>query len=106
MKAKLLVLSLAAAVLCSGLVFGMAKNQSKASVTGVVEFYGDGPFARLGLKAQDGTLYYLDAKDDAKKELEALSGHILLVDGILTGEAAPLEISGATVIKVKGWKKL
>lgn len=105
MKAKILFLAAALAV-CSSLVFGMARNDKKIQVTGVLEFYGNGPFARLGLKAQDGTLYYLDAKEGDQKKLGDLHGNVVRVDGTLSDKGAPLEMSGAIVIEVKEWKKL
>ena len=105
MKAKILLLA-AVAALCSSLAFGMAKNGKKAQVTGVVEYYGDGPFARLGLKTQDGTLYYLDADKDVQDKLGELHGCEARVDGILTDEKAPVEIPSAIVLNVKSWKKL
>ena len=105
MKAKILLLALAAA-LCSSLAFGMAKNEAKADIEGVVEFYGNAPFPRLGLKTQDGTLYYLDAKDGDKEALGGLHGNRVRIEGILTGDKAPVEMLGATVLQVKSWKKL
>ena len=94
------------AALSPALVFGMAKAQEKAQVVGVVEWYGNAPFPRLGLKAEDGTLYYLTAEKDKKEELEALYGTLLRVDGILLDEIAPPEMPGAIPMQVKGWKKL
>ena len=105
MKAKILFLA-AAAALCCGLAFGMAKNQQKAQVEGVLEFYGNAPFPRLGLKAQDGTLFFLDAKKDEQEKLGQLHGNVVRVDGILTDDRAPVEMPGALVLKVKDWKKL
>lgn len=105
MKAKILWLA-AALALCSGLVFGMAKNDQKAQIEGVLEIYGNAPFPRLGLKTEDGTLYYLDAKDGQKEALSALHGNVVRVEGALSDEKAPLEMLGATVIQVKSWKKL
>lgn len=105
MKTKILCLA-AALALCSGLAFGMAKNEKKAQVEGVLEIYGNAPFPRLGLKAEDGTLYYLDAQDDQKDALTALHGNAVRVEGILSDEGAPLEMKGAIVIQVKSWKKL
>lgn len=105
MKAKILFLTAALAV-CSSLVFGMARNNKKTQVTGVLEFYGNAPFARLGLKTQDGSLYYLDAKKDEQKKLGELHGNVVLIDGILTDEKAPIEMPSAIVIKVREWKKI
>lgn len=105
MKTKILFFTAVLAV-CSSLVFGMARNDKKIQVTGVIEFYGNGPFARLGLKAQDGTLYYLDAKEGDQKKLGDLHGNIVRVDGVLSDDKAPLEMAGAIVIKVREWKKL
>lgn len=108
MKRRIFTLAAAilAATLCSSLVFGMAKNQSKASVVGVVEWYGNAPFPRLGLKADGGTLYFLDAKKADQDTLGELHGNRLLIEGILTGERAPIEMMGAVVLQVKEWKKL
>ena len=105
MKAKLFLLA-AAVALCSSLAFGMAKNGKKAQVVGVLEFYGNAPFPRLGLKTDDGTLYFLDAKKADQETLGELHGNLVRVDGILSGEAAPVEMAGAIVLQVKGWKKL
>ena len=106
MKAKNLFLALATAALFLGSAFGMAKNQRKVQVSGVVEYYGNAPFARLGLKSQDGTLYYLDAKREVQDKIGALSGHALFVEGTLQGETPPVEMPGATVLTVKSWKTL
>ena len=105
MKIKFL-LAAAALALCSALAFGMAKNHKKAQVVGVLEFYGNAPFPRLGLKTEDGTLFYLDAKEADKDALGELHGNEVRVDGILSGEAAPLEMPSAIVLQVKEWKKL
>ncbi|MBR5097385.1 MAG: hypothetical protein IK094_09810 [Treponema sp.] len=105
MKAKILFLAAAVALALSP-VFGMAKNNKKAQVTGVVEYYGNAPFPRLGLKTQDGKLYYLDADKDVQEKLGELHGNIVRVDGILTGDKAPIEMPSAIVIEVKEWKKL
>ena len=105
MKAKILFMVLAAA-LCSGLAFGMAKNHKKAQVEGVLEYYGNAPFARLGLKAQDGSLFYLDAKKGDLDKIGELHGNVVRVDGILTGQKPPVEMPNAIVIEVKEWKKL
>ena len=105
MKAKILLLA-AGLALCSALAFGMAKNDKKAQVTGIVEYYGNAPFPRLGLKAQDGTLYFLDAKKDVQEKLGQLHGNAVCVDGILSGKAAPVEMPGAIVLEVKEWKKI
>lgn len=105
MKAKILFLAAAVALALSP-VFGMAKNNKKAQVTGVVEYYGNAPFSRLGLKTQDGTLYYLDADKDVQEKLGELHGDTVRVDGILTGAKAPIEMPSAIAIKVKEWKKL
>ena len=105
MKAKILFLAAAVALALSP-VFGMAKNNKKAQVTGVVEYYGNAPFSRLGLKTQDGTLYYLDADKDVQDKLGELHGCEARVDGILTDEKAPVEIPSAIVLNVKSWKKL
>lgn len=104
MKAK--ILFLAAIALCSSTIFGMAKNNKKAQVTGVVEYYGNAPFARLGLKAQDGALFYLEADKAVQEKLGAQTGNIFIIEGTLTDEAAPLEMPNATVLRVKSWKKL
>ncbi|MBR5966638.1 MAG: hypothetical protein IK015_11035 [Treponema sp.] len=105
MKAKVFLFAAVAALALSS-AFGMAKNGKKAQVTGVVEYYGNAPFARLGLKAQDGTIYYLDAKDGDKYQLGDLHGNAVRIDGTLTGDKAPVEMPGAVVLKVDGWKKL
>ncbi|MBO7121705.1 MAG: hypothetical protein J6V90_00300 [Treponema sp.] len=105
MKAKILLLA-AALALCSGLAFGMAKNGKKTQVEGVLEIYGNAPFPRTGLKTEDGTLYYLDAEADKKDALAALHGNKVMIEGILSDERAPVEMPGATVLKVKNWKKL
>ena len=104
MRTKILLL--AAVALCSVLTFGMAKNRQLAQVEGVVEFYGNAPFPRLGLKANDGSLYFLDAEKERKEALGALHGRRVRVKGIFTGEAAPLEMRGATALKVEEWKEL
>lgn len=105
MKAKILLLA-AALALCSGLAFGMAKNSKKTQIEGVLEIYGNAPFPRTGLKTEDGTLYYLDAEADKKDALAALHGNKVMIEGILSDERAPVEMPGATVLKVKNWKKL
>lgn len=92
-------------IVFSGSCFGMSKFRDTVRVEGIVEFYGSGPFSRLGLKTQDGTLYFLTAEKDLQKELNELSGRKIAVDGILTGEQAPAEIPGAIVIKVRRYKK-
>ena len=102
---KTTILFLAAIALCSSTIFGMAKNGKKAQVTGVVEYYGNAPFARLGLKAQDGALFYLEADKAVQEKLGAQTGNIFIIDGTLTDEAAPLEMPNATVLRVKSWKK-
>ena len=104
MKIKALFIAAAMAV-SSGLVFGMAKNQGKVQVTGIVEYYGNAPFPRLGLKSQDGSLYYLDAEKKVQDKIGSLSGNILTIEGTLPGGEAPIEMAGATVLKVKSWKK-
>lgn len=105
MKTKILFLAAAVALALSP-VFGMAKNNKKAQVTGVVEYYGNAPFARLGLKAQDGALFYLEADKAVQEKLGAQTGNIFIIEGTLTDEAAPLEMPNATVLRVKSWKKL
>ncbi|MCR5046408.1 MAG: hypothetical protein K6A42_07505 [Treponema sp.] len=104
MKAKAFLLATALALI-SGLAFGMSKNQSKVEVVGVLEWYGNAPFARLGLKDKEQNLYYLKASDEDLKKIGALSGNIVSVNGILTGEQAPVEMASAIVLKVKSWKK-
>ena len=105
MKTKILLFATALA-LCSSLTFGMAKNSKKAQIEGVLEIYGNAPFPRLGLKTDDGTLYYLDAKIDQKDALAALHGNVVQVIGILSDEEAPFEMKGAIALRVKEWKKL
>lgn len=105
MKIKLFLAALSLAF-CSVLAFGMAKKPANVHVTGIVEFYGNGPFARLGFKANDGTLYYLDAEAAVQKEIGALSGNFILVDGIVADQAPPVEMLNAAVLKVRKWKKL
>ena len=105
MKTKILLFATALA-LCSSLTFGMAKNSKKAQIEGVLEIYGNAPFPRLGLKTEDGTLYYLDAQAEQKDALSALHGNVVRVEGILSDEGAPLEMKGAIAIQVKSWKKL
>ncbi len=102
MKAILLATAVA---LFSGMAFGMAKNQSKVEVVGIIEWYGNAPFARLGLKDNEENLYYLQTSDADKKEIGALSGNVITVQGFLTGEQAPVEMASAIVLKVKSWKK-
>ena len=105
MKAKILLFA-AAVALCSGLAFGMAKNRQLAQIEGVVEFYGNAPFPRLGLKTNDGTLYFLDAEKGEKDALGALHGFRVRVEGTLTDAMPPVEMIGATVLKVEKWRKL
>ena len=83
----------------------MAKNHKKAQVVGVLEFYGNAPFPRLGLKTEDGTLFYLDTKEADKDALGELHGNEVRVDGILSEEAAPLEMpsAGSTFKRPEGY---
>ncbi len=104
MKAKSILLATLLAMF-SGLAFGMAKKQSKVEVVGIIEWYGNAPFARLGLKDNEENLYYLQTSDEDLKKIGALSGNIVSVKGILTGEQAPAEMASAIVLKVKSWKK-
>ncbi|MEE3410485.1 MAG: hypothetical protein VZQ47_03240 [Treponema sp.] len=103
MKAKILFFAYIA--LCLPAIFGMAKNNKKTQAVGVLEYYGNAPFARLGLKAQDGTLYYLDATKDEQEKLGKLHGNAVIVEGTLLDDPAPLEMPNASVLRVKNWKK-
>ena len=105
---KKMIFSCAAILLasmCPSLVFGMSRANN-FQVVGVVEWYGNAPFPRLGLKTEDGTLYYLKTDKDKKEALESMHGYRISVEGIILDEKAPIEIKGAIPLQVKGWKKI
>ena len=104
MKSRLLFFALLLAF-CMEFCFGMAKVRNRVQIEGIVEYYGNGLFSHLGLKDQDGTLYYLSAEKDMRDKLGNLSGNMVLVNGILTGEKAPAEIPNAVVIRVESFSK-
>ena len=105
MKAKIVLFAVLAA-LCSSLAFGMAKKTANVETSGVVEFYGNGPFARLCLKTNDQKLYYLVGDDKTIQELGGLHGNLVSVKGSVLDQLPPPEVSKAISLKVKSWKKL
>ncbi len=102
MKKLFIFIPLIAVSLFSG--FAMAKNGKKVSVTGVVEYYGSGPFACPGLKTDEGKIYSLTGEENLVKEIGSVSGTLVTVKGILTGRMAPAEMPGCPVLEVKSWK--
>ena len=101
MKTKILFLAaLFSIVVYPGLAFGMAKATKNTQVEGVVEFYGNAPFPRLGLKTDDGTLYYLDAEKELTDTLGSLHGSRIIVNGTISKEKAPIEMANAIVFRV------
>ena len=105
MKAKILFIA-AILILSSALVFGASKAGKNLKVTGVVEYYGNAPFARLCIKDSSQDLYYLTGEEKILKSLENMNGFKLCISGTLSEEQAPVEIPSAKVLKVKKWKKL
>lgn len=77
-----------------------AKNRL-ISVTGVITYYGNAPFAEPAFKADDGTVYALRVSEDAPftlKDVLLLQGHRLQLDGIVEKNNAALSVSSVVFV--------